>query len=163
VRFLGCTLWSDFALHGEDNVEASMAAAKRAMNDFALISLERGDPSWMPTLFLPAHARRLHLESRAWLEGELERADASDLPTVVVTHHAPHALSIHPRFAGDPVTPAFVSHLPELFERHRIDIWIHGHIHDSMAYEVAGARVICNPRGYGEENRGFRWDAVYEV
>ena len=35
-------------------------------------------------------------------------------PTVVVTHHAPHPLSIHARFAGNPVNAGFVSDLAPL-------------------------------------------------
>jgi calcineurin-like phosphoesterase family protein len=30
----------------------------------------------------------------------------------------------------------------------RVQLWIHGHTHDSFDYQVHGTRVVCNPRGY---------------
>ena len=35
----------------------------------------------------------------------------------------------------------------------RVQLWVHGHTHDSFDYEVAGTRVLCNPRGYCREGR----------
>lgn len=66
--------------------------------------------------------------------------------TVVVTHHAPHPDSVHPRFAGNLLNPAFASDLSALMGP--ADLWIHGHVHDSFDYQVNGTRVIANPRGY---------------
>ena len=42
-------------------------------------------------------------------------------------------------------------------------LWIHGHTHDSFDYEVAGTRVICNPKGYHIENRAFQSDLTVTV
>jgi hypothetical protein len=76
--------------------------------------------------------------------------------TVVVTHHLPHLNSVDAMFAGHPLNPAFVSHMPELV-RPPVDLWIHGHTHCLCDYTVAGTRVLCNPRGYfpNDLNRGF--------
>jgi len=73
-------------------------------------------------------------------------AEPFDGPTVVVTHHGPHPGSIHPRFNGNVANPAFVSDLSSLMGR--AALWIHGHTHASFDYEVAGTRVLANPRGY---------------
>lgn len=68
---------------------------------------------------------------------------------MVVSHHAPHPRSIHPRWLG-PTTlalnAAFASDLSELVQA--ADFWLHGHVHDSFDHAVAGCRVIANPRGY---------------
>jgi Icc-related predicted phosphoesterase len=95
-------------------------------------------------LFSPEHALRDHEVSRAWLERELSQD--YDGATVVITHHAPHPLSVHPRYAGDPTNAAFASDLTELVQL--ADVWLHGHVHDSFDYRVAGCRVVANPRGY---------------
>jgi len=34
-------------------------------------------------------------------------------------------------------------------------LWVHGHSHTAVDYEVAGTRVVCNPRGYPGEETGF--------
>ena len=68
--------------------------------------------------------------------------------TVVITHHAPHKNSIHPKFATDQLTPAFASDLTDIISNFDIDLWIHGHMHDAADYSVYGTRVLCNPMGY---------------
>lgn len=147
MRFIGSTLWYDLQLYGADH--ASMAEAWSAADRMP-------DSSYMLDAghrWTPGHARRQHLQSRAWLDTEL---GASTLPTVVITHHAPHPRSIAAQYASDAQTPAFVSDLGELIERHRPALWVHGHTHTSFDYRVGGTRVVCNPRGMGRENeRGF--------
>ncbi len=139
VRFLGCVLWSDFALHGEARQASAMRSASTDMNDFAQI--RRGDRA-----FQPRDALEWHLRSRRWLAERLCEPFAGQ--TVVVTHHAPSPRSIAPRYAGSPLSPAFASDLESLMETWDIALWVHGHLHDSFDYEVAGTRVVCNPRGY---------------
>ena len=66
---------------------------------------------------------------------------------MVITHHLPHAMSVHAKYAGDPLNPAFASDLSALV-RQPVQLWIHGHTHESMDYQIDGTRVVCNPRGY---------------
>lgn len=136
VRFVGCCLWTDYLVTGDDR-ETAMAQSGRMLNDHRLIRNGAG-------LFSPADALRLHQLSRAWLETVL--ATPFDGPTVVVSHHAPHPASIHPRFAGSSINAAFASDLTALMGK--AQVWIHGHVHDSFDYEIGGTRVIANPRGY---------------
>ncbi|SFN90486.1 Predicted phosphohydrolase [Formivibrio citricus] len=139
VRFLGCTLWTDFRLFG--NQPQAMVAAVAAMNDCRKISF-RDDEGKRE--FLPEDMLALHQQSRAWLEHELDQP--FDGPTVVVTHHGPHPKSLYPGSEKDILSAAYVSDLTELMGK--AQLWVHGHIHVSLDYEVAGTRVICNPRGY---------------
>lgn len=138
VRFLGCTLWTDYRLRSNRTQRQLMENAGLRINDHRLIRTRNGE------LFSPEHALRDHEISRAWLEQELSQD--YDGKTVVVTHHAPHPLSVHPRYAGDPTNAAFASDLTELLQK--ADVWLHGHVHDSFDYSVAGCRVVANPRGY---------------
>lgn len=143
LRILGCTLWSDFALYGEEGADASMALAAERLLDHSRILLDDGSP------FLPADARRLHAASRAWLEEAL--AEPFDGPTVVVTHHAPAPQSVDPRFAGDPLSPSFASDLTSLIERTRPALWIHGHTHHPVDYRIGATRVVSHQWGYPKE------------
>ncbi|HEY0015401.1 MAG TPA: metallophosphoesterase [Longimicrobium sp.] len=154
VRFLGCTLWTDFELFGER--QNSMHAAQAAMNDFRLI---RVDPAYYR--FRPADARATHAASLSWL---VERLDTPfDGPTVIVTHHAPSLRSVDPHFQDHPVTPAYASDLEWLLDGRAV-LWIHGHTHVCVDYEMGGTRVLSNQRGYPEEPAaGFDPARVVEV
>jgi len=136
VRFLGSTLWTDYRLSGIAP-SAAMEAAEGFLLDHRRILTASGP-------FRARQALDEHLRSRAWLARELS-IDHS-MPTVVITHHAPHPDSIHARFAGSPVNGAFASDLTALVEQ--ADLWLHGHMHDSFDYRVGRCRVVCNPRGY---------------
>lgn len=136
VRFLGCCLWTDYRLAPYD-MAAAMQAAEATLPDHRLIRLGGA-------VFSARDAQRIHAQSRAWLEQKLDEDFAG--PTVVVSHHGPHPNSVHERFAGSIINTAFVSDLTPLLGRARL--WIHGHVHNSFDYEVAGTRIVTNPRGY---------------
>ncbi|CAG4928327.1 metallophosphoesterase [Paraburkholderia saeva] len=179
-RVLGTTLWTDFTLYGaSDEARAtSIAAAERVMLDFrGLIQLtwphaadagrdEESSIAEGPRDFTPADSLALHKSARAWLEAELAKPFAGK--TIVVTHHAPHRLSLSARYADDLVSAGFVNDLPELV-RTPAALWIHGHTHTAFDYTVNGTRVVCNPRGYIDrrtrklENPDFAWDKVVEI
>jgi Icc-related predicted phosphoesterase len=82
---------------------------------------------------------------------------------VVVTHHAPHPLSVHPRYAGSALNASFASDLSEMMELWQPELWVHGHVHDTFDYVVRNTRVVCNPRGYGTENPAFDPALVVEI
>ncbi|HEY0824525.1 MAG TPA: metallophosphoesterase [Ramlibacter sp.] len=148
VRFLGSTLWTDFLLFGEGPERAAaVEAANRFMRDFQRIRIDdSGD-----ALLTPDHCATLFRGHAGWLRARLD--EAFDGPTVVITHHAPSPRSIHPRFTGSPVNLCFVSDAEHLLDGNRVQLWLHGHTHDSFDYEVAGTRVVCNPRGYARDGR----------
>lgn len=137
IRFLGATLWTDYRLERSRTQRQAMENAERRLNDHLVI--RNGDG-----LFTAAHALENHTRSRTWLEQQL--ACPFDGTTVVITHHGVHRLSVHPRYAGDLTNAAFVSDLSGLLPR--ASLWMHGHVHDSFDYVVAGCRVVANPLGY---------------
>ena len=149
VRFLGSTLWTDFKLHGESEAWFACERARRCMNDF--VRIRQGGRR-----FRPEDSVVLHEASRTWLVRQLEQP--FDGPTVVITHHLPALKSIAPRYANDPLNPAFASGLEGVIESFHPALWIHGHTHDPCDYELFQTRVVCNPRGYpGEFGRaGFK-------
>lgn len=147
VRFLGTTLWTDFAIHGTP--EASMNLAARGLNDFRYIHPVEDGPR-----LRPEDTVEWHRASRAWLTKRL--SVDTGLPTVVVTHHLPHPLSVAPIYRGDALTPAFASDLSDLVEGGGAELWIHGHTHTSCDYVAGMTRVVCNPKGYGPATTGAR-------
>lgn len=134
ARFLGATLWTDFQLYGADGYAPAHELALQSMPDFSCIDWFGGD-------FTPEQSIALHQASRDWLAEQLARPH--DGPTLVVSHHAPSALSIPPQFVGNPLSPAFASNLDELVAQ--ADYWLHGHVHDALDYRIGRARVLANP------------------
>lgn len=160
VRFLGATLWTDFRINGysrpsgpdDDDVRIAMGEAKRLMNDYRYIRFGRKRKKARDRM-TPVNTLSMHIASRDWLQRSL--AETFDGRTVVVTHHAPHLLSVPTHRVGDRYTPYYASHLPQLV-RAPVDLWIHGHFHTSCDYTIGTTRVISNPRGRsGDDNPAF--------
>ncbi|HEY1059789.1 MAG TPA: metallophosphoesterase [Limnobacter sp.] len=140
IRFMGCTLWTDFNIQPGWRLGAQLVA-KAFLPDYKLIRYKGKQ-------FTPAMSMDLHAQNVDWLHSELNTPFEGT--TVVVTHHAPHAQSIHPRFHLSPINAAFVSDLSPLMGK--AQLWLHGHMHDSFDYTVhqngGATRVLVNPRGY---------------
>lgn len=156
VRFLGCTLWTDFNLTGNPN---SQFIASYSMNDYYKI---RKAPSYKK--LKPYDTAVFHSESVKWLKEKLETP--FDGKTIVVTHHAPSERSLE---KIDKISPCYASNL-EYMMGEKIDLWIHGHTHFIADYNINGTRIISNSRGYVTpgslmENgvHGFKDDLVIEV
>lgn len=182
VRFLGATLWTDFALpvgtdsklddYTEDaDVARALATANKRVEDFRAIRLadhaiprHRGEAA-KQRLLTAEDTLAMHQVDRDWLRRQL--AKPFDGPTVVVTHHAPASGSVAERYAADWLTPAFVSDLPDtLFDVPAL--WVHGHTHASFDYRRGACRVVSNPRGYrmrdgSFENHKFQAGLVVKV
>jgi predicted phosphohydrolase len=155
VQILGCTLWTDFNLHG--NAPIAVLDAQMAMNDFKLIRNSKRNYSRLH----PNDTRVAFRESIYWLEGRLKQPYRK---TVVITHHAPSIHSIDKEYRNHRLAPAFASDLSGFILANGPDLWIHGHIHRAVDYHIGETRIICNPRGYpGEKNTGFTPGLVVEI
>jgi predicted phosphodiesterase len=148
VRFLGCTLWTDFSLESEATRPDVIERSRRYNPDHEMIRL---GARW----FTPEDSIRLHREQLAWLQGQL--AEPHTGSTVAITHFAPHPRSIAAQFDKHPANPGFVLDLDRMMGKDSGGpaLWIHGHTHTAFDYDVRGTRVVCNPRGYPEEQTGF--------
>ncbi|HET7766854.1 MAG TPA: metallophosphoesterase [Burkholderiales bacterium] len=145
VRFLGCTLWTDYSLASESDRPAVIEDARKLNPDYQKIRFGS-------RAFAPEDSIALCARQRAWLATAL--AEPFPGKTVVITHFAPHPRSIAPAFVNHRANPAFVLDLEEAMGR--AELWIHGHTHSFFDYRVRGTRVLCNPRGYPGERTGFR-------
>jgi len=158
VRFLVCTLWTDFKLFGEELKKVCMVDGQNCLNDFRVI--QNGE--WT---FTAQDSIDLHNESVAWLTQKLIE-EKHDGKTVVVTHHLPSRLSVADRYKDSLLSACFASNLDHLFGYS--ELWVHGHTHDSFDYIADATRVVCNPRGYcqyegGEENGEFNPNLLVEI
>jgi hypothetical protein len=176
VRFLACTLWTDFELRigtGADlrvDPEACMQASLEHVLDYRCIRVADEPaaasapaagtaPAGTTRLLQPPDTLSLHRRHRAWLQAALEVPFPGR--TVVVTHMAPHRGSLAPRWAADPSSGAFVSELPEAMFAVP-SLWVHGHTHTSFDYLVGSCRVLCNPRGYVSRRTGIPENAAFD-
>ena len=168
IVILGTTLYTDFALYGEDHVEEAMQYAKSNMNDFKYITVpghriytRMSDGEWdvkkllkgegEVRLFSPQdHAYYFHF-SYNFLKEKV--AEHRDKPIVIVTHHAPTPYAISPMYAGSMLNPAFASNLNEFIVNNpQIRLWCHGHVHNKSDIILGQTRVVCDPFGYDNEN-----------
>lgn len=124
--FHGTTLWTNYR-NGED-----IYACVHGMNDFK---------------FIPIHQTiEKHQTSIRYLEKNVKPGD------IVITHHAPSFKSTNEKYIHSTINGGFASDLDELVLKLKPSFWIHGHMHDGIEYKIGETQVICNPRGYPNEN-----------
>jgi Icc-related predicted phosphoesterase len=154
VKFIGATLWTDL----NRDCPITDSTLRSYMNDYKIIQI----------LFNGTY-RKLNpydtfREHRATLE-YLDKESVNCEKVVVCTHHAPSMQSISPRFANQYyMNGGYCSALDEfMLDRPQIKLWTHGHVHSNHDYMVGETRVVCNPRGYNDENPEFNSDTIFEV
>lgn len=144
VRFLGATLWTDFAGDGRFPPSRVMPAVGQHMPDYRCIQINGDEEPLTPEM-----TRASHRETRAWLYNELTAPSAQ--PTVVVTHAAPLLDCAHPEYGLNEVSTAFVSDLHPLLAEGAPSAWIYGHTHANVDLYHCGVHVLSNQRGYPDE------------
>jgi len=154
VRFIGTTLWTDLLEKPFAGIGCGVIGS-----DAAHIRTNGGE------CLADATAQALFERNKAWLQAQL--AQPFDGKTVVITHHAPSAGSLHPQYAGNPWNSCFITDMESLMGDD-VALWVHGHTHNCFDYKLHGTRVICNPRGYpgafgGWENSAFNPELVINV
>lgn len=138
VRFLGCTLWTDYKAAGDPVL--SMLEVKQHLNDHHIV--RNGD-----RLFLPEDALRIHRKSKSWLAEK--QSQPFEGKTIVITHHAPHMLCAHPSYPMNAIGTAFLSDLGGMVEK--ADVWCFGHTHANLDVKVGKCRLVSNQKGYPME------------
>ncbi|OYD93727.1 phosphoesterase [Nostoc sp. 'Peltigera membranacea cyanobiont' 210A] len=141
INFLGCTLWTDFKLFGEPRMAG--VEASQVMNDYKKIRLSP-QYSKLRTIDTALICKK----SVNWLKNTLSGLSGK---TIIISHHAPSVKSIPFQYKEDILSAAYASNLDTLVEESGALLWIHGHIHNQLDYQIGLTRVICNPRGYPDE------------
>jgi predicted phosphodiesterase len=159
VRIIGCTLWTDFRLFGDECRLTAMRSVELGMNDYRRIK-RVGETSGRTRPIRTNDTMALHHASRTFLETELSKwrdeedrkaaqglviagtgiSDGQDdtsgitrTPMVVITHHAPVRAGLAPEFHDDWISAGYakkpVSCLDALIKAYAPDLWVFGHTH----------------------------------
>jgi hypothetical protein len=154
LRVLGATLWTDYAVLG--NQQQAMDRARTSIADHRRISSESGDT------FRPEDALAEHLKSRKWISDRLGELHVG--PTIIVTHHVPHPAARNLAFApNDSLLPIFVSDCDDLIAKagsQSVSAWIFGHHHYCVDVGVSGVPLLSAQPGYPGEKTGWRGPGV---
>lgn len=154
VRFLGATLWTDYASTRLSEQAENMRLLGSILRDHIVISMA-------DEAFTPADALALHKKAKSWLTEKLDTSFFGK--TVVVTHHGPSIMCAHPHFGNNKTASGFISNLANLVKK--ADVWCYGHTHSSLDRKLGDCRLVSNQKGYPKEPipGGFQTDFVIEV
>lgn len=137
--FFGGTMWTSC----KNSDPIVVGDVQSAMSDYRYIKDREGNAVF------PEHTIALHRTFKNVLE-KYQDAD------VVITHHAPHCMSVDPQYLSSRIVDAYYEELFDWIFDSKVKIWHHGHTHDSCDYDIGGTRVLCNPRGYyGHEHDAY--------
>lgn len=161
IRVFGTTLWTDLARLSE----AQLTTLRKGMGEYFFVKTRAADADHPPARLRPADTHRAHETAwrslRAMLSAEPRRQ------TIVITHHAPSALGLNPRFAGSPLDPAYASSRDEdIAAMDSVPVWVHGHTHIARTYRIGNTKVLSNALGFaakGHAAPGFAVTAHFEV
>jgi predicted phosphodiesterase len=158
VRFIGATLWTDFKLFGDDTRADAMHEAELAMTDYKRIRLAKKGYRKLRA----ADTAQLHAVHKSWIKKKLAEPFAGG--TVVITHMAPSMQSVPEQYRTDLSSASYASQMDDLVSQ--ANLWIHGHMHETLDYRVGKCRVVCNPCGYINRNgapENMQFDPAFVV
>lgn len=136
INFSGTTMWTD--CNRQDPM--TWLAIKTGMRDYHAI---RDDNANFRKIN-PNHTILRHKQATKWL--------ATQTRDVTITHHLPSFKSVDPKYKDSTINPAFASNVERLITG---KLWIHGHTHSKADYFHNDTRIICNPKGYPNENFNY--------
>lgn len=149
TRFIGTTLWTDCG----NNNPLVYNYLSSYLNDFRIVKYTK-EPfeRFTPQRSAQEHAKALQVIDQFYTDN-----------CIVMTHHAPSYQSIHAKYKDFIYgNYGYYSDLESfILARPGIKLWTHGHVHSNFDYNIGGTRVVCNPRGYRNENiHEFKWEHV---
>ena len=150
-HFVGTTLWADF----NNQNPVMMQTVALSMNDYHQVIKMDGTP------LQPRDTLAAHDETVAWLKQVLPTLRGN---VFVFSHHAPSKCSNKGGYAHSDVSGAYCSDLSHIIEMNpHIKYWVHGHLHESVDYEIGSTNIISNPRGYVPYNPNADFNPGYQL
>lgn len=159
IKFIGATMWTDFGRN-----PLAMEIARNMMVDYKKITFGTGSSRRKAR---PQDIFRDHIDAVKFIFDNA-KANSPDQKVVVITHMAPHPLSVHERYKDEHLENlSYYTNLdPKLYEHGQdIRLWVHGHMHHTADYVLEPTRVIVNPRGYEPTGEKTEYDPIsrYEI
>ena len=158
VRFIGCTLWTDF-----DSRRCELDAYY-GMNDFRHIKTFSED--FKVKNIDTSDILQEHTYCRNFLNNALKIArDFLKQKTVVVSHHGPSFYCVSDEYKNHKLNGAFFVELSNLILDENPDLWVYGHTHYHNESKLGSTNIVCNPFGYPfeKESSGYIENFIVEV
>jgi Icc-related predicted phosphoesterase len=150
VTFIGANLWTNFY----NRNPISMLTCQNRMSDFHLIRKSNDK------IITPDDVVDIHNFSKEFIFNNIN----PNSKNVVITHHAPSTKSIPEKYLDDAnLNGGYITDLEEEIINSNIDLWIHGHTHESFDYDIGNTRIICNPYGYQDMMTNHDFDPELAV
>jgi predicted phosphodiesterase len=144
-RFIGDTLWSDVSRNPIKEI-----IIKNTINDFKVIDY-----------FDVETCTHIYKCNKVIL---LDAIKKSPLPVITITHHAPSYRSIADKYKPSDLSAAFATPLDATIDQFdNLKLWLHGHTHNSSDYHIGKTRILCNPKGYNNENADFNPNLLIDI
>lgn len=152
INFVGGTLWTDL---NKCDPFVTWSWKEDMKNDAKRIRIkQRGYKKWSAPELIAYHN-----ETKRFIFNEV----AKKLPTVVVTHHSPSYLG-NVRDPNNRYVHYYHSELGnEICQHDNIKLWVHGHTHDNVDYEIGSTRIVANMLGYHGEVVEQDFDPYFTV
>jgi hypothetical protein len=152
IRFLCCTLWTDFNCFGDRSFV--MQIAPKILNDFQVI---RG---MSPQVMLNEHQT-----SRHWLLETLREPFGGK--TVIMTHNSPHTAARNRNHPFDMKSACFVTDCNDVLNAAvaaGVTTWIYGHDHYTQSVDMGDGLWLRSAQvGYPGERAGWSGVGFVEV
>jgi len=149
VEIFGGTMFTDFDLHGPNEMYFAKEAARYMIADFTHIR------DWT----LNKHCDEFIVFERnfvPWLKQTEGRK------RIVITHFMPTEYGGNPVFKNNRLNPYFTCNMERYMGWE--GFWLCGHGHDTRDVLLGDTRVVMNPRGYrGEDHNGFNPNLILEI
>lgn len=158
VEFFGGAMRTDMELYGIHEKWFAEQHAKNGIADFHLCKKYNADGfivPWTVTDHIKAHDKFCYE-----LDGWINQTEGKR--RVVVSHFVPSRKCMDPRFQGSMLNPYFICDMERFMGWE--GLWLFGHTHSSWDVNVGDTRLVCNPRGYGDENQnGYNDSLILEI
>lgn len=151
VKLLGATLWTDF-----NNDKHVKYKAPDIMNDYKYIKAGAGfHKIWVKDIENEFYKSKIFIFENA-------KKDFPEQKIFVMTHHAPHVNSLNSNYHEEALNEIeqyyYYSNLEQEILSSDIDLWLHGHTHNTVDYYIGKTQVLTNPLGWNKENIYFKED-----